>query len=121
MAIRPEIAHVLASLGDGGKLCGCKAHQKYMTLLKQQSQGKIELASEQKQLLDNDAMHNYYALGNTLDHLEKRNLELLKNARQWKPPPSSLSVLSLSPPPRLLLLPPLYTAASYAHPKYWKQ
>ena len=41
VAIRPEIADVLASLGDGGKLCGCKAHQKYMTLLKQQSQGKI--------------------------------------------------------------------------------
>ena len=46
----------------------------YILLLKQQSQGKIPLVSEQKQLLENDAMHNNYALGNTLDHLEKKKL-----------------------------------------------
>ena len=44
----------------------------YISLLKQQNQGQIPLVSDKKELLENDAMHNKYALGNMLDDLKKK-------------------------------------------------
>ena len=71
-AFKLERTIFIASLGDGGEWRICKAYQKYEGLTKQKERGKKPLISEEVLLLESDALHADYLLGNQLDRLEKK-------------------------------------------------